>query len=234
MIICVTPEDLARDRQWQHGGKMIEMFGDRSSPWEGPCGHLVRQPEGHIVHPHFHEADQYQVFVAGSGHIGGHAVRTGAVHYSDAFSGYGPIIPDAEGCSYMTLRPTFDTSHHPLPQEAKRAKGRSGRQQTVHMDLSEGERAQIETLFSRPDGAAAHQLNLKPHETAPKLETPGGAYWLVMRGPVEIDGRACPAQSCLWVGEGETRPAMVAGDAGATVVALNFPDSRSRAARLGG
>lgn len=231
MIICMTPEDLARERQWQYGGRMIEMFGDRSSPWDGPCGHLVRQPPDHVIHPHFHEADQYQVFVAGGGHIGGHAVKTGSVHYADGYSGYGPITPDAEGCAYMTLRPSFDTSHHPLPRDAGLARGRSGRQHTAHLDLSRANRRGVDTLFSRPDGVAAYQLDLGPHAPEPALEIAGGSYWLVMGGSVRIDARPCPAETCLWVGESEARPQIIAGADGATLAVLCFAPSHSRAAR---
>jgi len=234
MIICMTPEDLARDRKPQYGGRMIEMFGDRSSPWEGPCGHLVRQKAEDIVAPHFHEADQYQVFVAGSGRIGGHEVRTGSVHYADAYSGYGPIVPNAEGCSYMTLRPTFDKSHHPLPQEAILARGRRGRQHTADMDLSSGAREGVDTLFHRPDGMAAYQQDVGPHQPLPKIEMAGGSYWLVMRGGVVIDGRPCPAETCLWVGEAENRPEMIAGEDGATVAVLCFADRRGHAGRSAG
>ena len=233
MIICVTPEDLARDRKPQYSGKMIEMFGDRSTPWEGPCGHRVFQTSEDIVAPHFHEADQYQVFVSGGGRIGGHEVKTGSIHYADAFSGYGPIVPAAEGCSYMTLRPTFDKSHHPLPKEAHLAGGRRGRQHMADMDLSSGGREGIDTLFRRPDGVAAYQQNAGPNQPLPGLEIAGGSYWLVVNGSVAIDGRQCPADTCLWVGEGEPRPEMITGDDGATVAILCFADRRSAAGRVG-
>ncbi len=131
MIICVTPEEV-KARVPITGGQgttVHEIVGDRSTPWDGPCGHLVTQAPVDVVPPHFHEADQYQVFVAGSGRIGGHPVAVGTVHYSDGYSGYGPIVPDADGCAYLTLRPTFDTSHHNLPADAALARGRKGRQQ---------------------------------------------------------------------------------------------------------
>ena len=231
MIICLTPEDLARERKPQYGGRLIQMFGDRSTPWDGPCGHLVLQKPDDVVHPHFHEADQYQVFVKGDGRIGGHEVRVGSIHYADCYSGYGPIVPNAEGCAYMTLRPTYDTTHHSLPKEAKLAQGRRGRQHRADMDLSSADRHGVEALFQRPDGVAAYQQDAAPHEPLPTIEMTGGSYWLVMRGSVQIDGRACPSETCLWVGEGETRPDMIAGDDGATVAVLCFADSRSREAR---
>lgn len=231
MIICVTPEDLARDRTPQYGGRLVEMFGDRSRPWDGPCGHLVHQKPEDTVAPHFHEADQYQVFVAGSGRIGGHEVRTGSVHYADSYSGYGPIVPNAGGCSYMTLRPTFDTSHHSLPQEAKLAQGRRGRQHNADLDLSSGDRDALRTLFRRPDGVAAYQQDAEPDAPLAPIEVAGGSYWLVMQGAVVIDGRSCPAGTALWVGEAQARPAMIAGPDGATVAVLCFADAASQALR---
>jgi hypothetical protein len=142
-------------------------------------------------------------------------------------------LPNPEGCSYVTLRPTFDTSHHSLPQEAKLAHGRRGRQHTVDMDLASDDRGGTTTLFRRPDGVAAYQQDVAPHQPLPDVQTTGGGYWLIMRGSVVIGGRTCPAETCLWVGEAENRPEMIAGEDGATVAVLCFADRQSQAARAG-
>jgi len=231
MIICVTPEDLARDRTPKYNGRVTEMFGDRAVPWDGPCGHLVRQRHKDSNPPHFHEADQYQIFVAGEARVGGHQVKAGSVHYSDGYSGYGPIEAGPDGCTYLTLRPVFDTSNHPLPQDAKLARGRKGQQQVAEMDLGDGAREGVATLFQRPDGVGVYQQDAAPGAALPEVPTTGGSYWLVMKGEVAVDGRPCPEGTCLWVGEGETRPAMTAGAEGATVAVMCFAARQSAAAR---
>src|SRR3954464_12357154 len=66
-----------------------------------PMAFLVEQPPGSVVQTHFHEANQFQLVVGGSGTLGKHAVQPIAVHYSNAFSAYGPITAGEEGLQYL-------------------------------------------------------------------------------------------------------------------------------------
>src|SRR5215207_4440094 len=52
---------------------------------------LTRRPPGDVIAPHFHEIAQYQVVVEGKGRIGKHALEPLTVHYTDAYTPYGPI-----------------------------------------------------------------------------------------------------------------------------------------------
>ena len=74
-----------------------------------PMAFLVEKDAGAVVKPHFHIADQYQVVVQGGGSLGKHAIGTVAVHYTDAYSAYGPIIANDHGVSWFTLRNTWDS-----------------------------------------------------------------------------------------------------------------------------
>src|SRR6201986_2249690 len=40
------------------------------------------------VQAHFHEVDQFQIVVEGSGSLGREPVRVGAVHYTDGYTSY--------------------------------------------------------------------------------------------------------------------------------------------------
>jgi len=231
MIICVTPEDMARDRAPKFDGRLVELFGDRNLPWDGPSGHLVNQRAADANPPHFHEADQYQLFIAGEGRVGGHAVAPGSVHYADGFSGYGPIVAAPEGCSYLTLRAAHDTSSHKLPEEAALAQGRKGRQHMGAFDLSDGRQPGVETLFERADGVATYQVDAAPGAAVSQPPVVGASYWVVMKGEALVDGHPCPARTCLWVGQGEARPAMTAGPEGVTLAVLCFAPRDSQAAR---
>jgi len=195
-------------------GKACQLFGDRTKPWDGPCGHSVTQSAEHAVKPHFHEADQFQVVIDGAGHVGGHPVQVGSIHYADGFAGYGPIVAQDGGLTYLTLRSSFDTTHHRLPYEAERAKGRRGRQHMAEVDYAAGA-AGLVTLVSRDDGMGVRQQRLAPGEALAGLETPGGRYCLVMEGSSEIDGRLCSKHACLWVGQGDVCPPIVGGPEGA-------------------
>jgi hypothetical protein len=228
MILCVTPED--REKRREPGNK-VELFGDRAVPWDGPCGHLVTQGPDVANPAHFHEADQFQIFVAGSGRIGNHRVKVGTIHYADGYRGYGPIVPDQGGCSYLSLRPTYDTSRHLIPQEAELARGRKGGQRMAEFDLSADVSPGVTTLLYRNDGVGAYQQNMDANQPLPMVETKGGSYWLVLKGSIRCDGRDCPTETCIWVGEGEARPEMIAGSDGATVIVMCFAVLQSQQER---
>src|SRR6516165_8499604 len=64
-----------------------------------PMAFLVEKGPGAVTRPHCHQADQFQVVVAGRGMFGDHEFSDGAVHYTDAYSAYGPIITVPSGSS---------------------------------------------------------------------------------------------------------------------------------------
>src|SRR6202042_1761787 len=70
-----------------------------------------------VVKPHFHQADQYQVVVQGGGRLGTHDVGTVAVHYTDAWSAYGPIVAADDGIAWFTLRNAWDPGARYMPTE---------------------------------------------------------------------------------------------------------------------
>ena len=76
---------------------------------------LVEKEPHAVVKPHFHQADQYQVIVQGGGRLGTHDVGTVAVHYTDAWSAYGPIVAADEGISWFTLRNAWDSGARYMP-----------------------------------------------------------------------------------------------------------------------
>src|SRR5215470_18719270 len=69
-----------------------------------PVGFLTQRPRGDIIPPHFHEVDQFQVVVDGRGTIGKHALEPVTVHYTDAYTPYGPITTVGDGMLFYTLR----------------------------------------------------------------------------------------------------------------------------------
>lgn len=231
MVITITPEDCARDRTPLYGGRVVELFGDRSRPWDGPCGHLVHQRASDDNPTHFHEADQFQIFVAGSGSLGGHAVKPGFIHYADGYRAYGPIVADERGCSYVTLRPSFDTSHHMVSESAALARGRKGGQKIGQVDLSPAAMPGLKTIFFRDDGVAAYQQVVSAGESVEPVEVKGGSFGLILKGEAWIDGRLCSEGSCVWVGEGEACPPMMAGKDGLVLALLCCASAEAQAGR---
>src|SRR5258706_2736089 len=65
---------------------------------ESPHAFLIEVPGNSETPAHFHRVPQYQVFVQGGGKLGRrHVVETVTIHYTDEFTGYGPIFAGSEG-----------------------------------------------------------------------------------------------------------------------------------------
>ena len=79
-----------------------------------PQAFLIEMHAGETILPHFHEVDQFQVFVAGSGGMGRQPAATLAVHFAEHHTGYGPINAGPQGYSYFTLRARSDPGAHYL------------------------------------------------------------------------------------------------------------------------
>ncbi len=69
---------------------------------------VEQQIPGSRILPHFHGIDQFQVFMDGEGKLGRHPVAPISVHYTNAYTGYGPIVAGHHGLAYYVLRPGFD------------------------------------------------------------------------------------------------------------------------------
>src|SRR5262245_6237067 len=84
--------------------------GDGTIKEHQPQAFLIEMSANEVIVPHFHEVDQFQVFVSGSGNVGraAEAHQPLMVHYADHHTGYGPINAGPHGYSYFTLRAKSD------------------------------------------------------------------------------------------------------------------------------
>ena len=73
-----------------------------------PMAYLVRQSADSEIQAHYHQADQFQLFVHGTGRIGTHALHGLTLHYAGALSPYGPIVSQSDGLQYLTFRNRWD------------------------------------------------------------------------------------------------------------------------------
>ena len=87
-------------------GQYIEDNEEKDN--ELPQGFLVYQPPGSVTPPHFHETNQFQVFVEGSGRVGRHAALPITVQYASGHTPYGPIEAGVTRVRYFTLRQQWD------------------------------------------------------------------------------------------------------------------------------
>ena len=126
MILTANSEVVRQTRRKTGNGWLTTFIGEnrntlkqgQTPPAAGvlyPMAFLVEKEPHAVTKPHFHEADQYQVIVQGGGRLGTHDVGTVAVHYTDAWSAYGPIVAADEGISWFTLRNTWDSGARYMP-----------------------------------------------------------------------------------------------------------------------
>lgn len=215
-------------------GKYVE--GNEVNDNGLPQGFLVEQPPGSVTLPHFHETNQFQVFVDGIGSMGKYAAEPLTVQYANGHTPYGPIKASETGVKYFTLRQRWDPGAKYMP--ASREKLVKGNQRTrikANIPLTtDAERAAlaapaIDTIFEREDdGMAAwlYRVAGGASATMPNAAGTGGQYLVVAAGELQHDGKAYEKWSTLFVTDDEPPPTLTASDSGLDLLVLQFPALR--------
>jgi hypothetical protein len=195
-----------------------------------PMAFLVEQDPGSTAHAHFHQQDQFQLVVNGKGTVGLHEAGPVTVHFTGAYTAYGPIKADPEtGIWYFTLRNGFDPGARFMEKPENRALLRTvpGRK---HRESVAGPlpapTAPLETLLGpEPDGMGAWRYRVAAGETftGPNPAGGRGQYWVVTAGDMIRDDEALPVRSCVFVYPDDAPFTARAGSAGLEVVAMQFP-----------
>lgn len=213
--------------------KGIYVAGNEANDDGRPQGFLVHQPPNAVTPAHFHEPNQFQVFVGGKGRMGAHPAAPLTVQYANGHTPYGPIVAGEEGVEYFTLRQRWDPGAKYLP--ASRDLLRKGNQRTrirggvaVADAATRSARKAIEAeviLPEEPDGLGAWMWRLGPGG-ATKLPDPresGGQYLIVAAGTLVANGQALDRLSAVFVNSEECPYAITAGPDGLDLLVLQFP-----------
>lgn len=205
---------------------------------ESPQAFLIETPGNSETPAHFHRVPQYQVFVHGSGKLGRkHAVETVTFHYTDEFTGYGPILAANDGLSYFTLRSFFDPGAENVNQPGVREKLRPSARRYLVVGPDKIRVSSVESLAARRD--IALDCVIEPHEDGlaayvmragsglkvigPDPSAGGGQYWLVLSGALLHQGAEYVRHSLIWVSRSEPPLAVTAADGGVEIAVLQFP-----------
>jgi hypothetical protein len=214
--------------------------GEATPSSEGlyPMAFLVEKQAGAVVQPHFHQADQFQVVVQGSGRLGVHEVAGIAVHYTDAYSAYGPIVAADEGVAWFTLRNAWDPGARYMPEHRRRL--REARARYQHREatcgplppLTEAELAALTDASGSqviPEGADGlgtwrYAVPAGGTVTGPDPASGGGQFWLVSAGSAAVAGGSqLSVQSCVFVAPNEPVCCFGVGPSGADLLCMQFP-----------
>jgi hypothetical protein len=194
-----------------------------------PMAFLVEQDPGSVANAHYHQQDQFQVVVGGSGVMGTHEVGPVTVHFAGAYTAYGPIrAHPIEGVTYFTLRNGFDPGARFMADARNRTalrhmKGRMHREAVAGLLPDSSGAAAV--LGPDADGMGAWRYRLAPHERAIGAEPSSGRgqYWVVLAGGMQLGSELLPARSCVFVGPQATGFTAAAGQDGLDVLAMQFP-----------
>ena len=201
-----------------------------------PQAFLLEMNANEVLRQHFHQVDQFQVFVSGSGRMG-RTMEVQApivVHYSDHHTGYGPIIAGPQGYAYFTLRAQHDggATYIGEPGYRDRLKPSRKRHFTVPVVLSIApvlaeRREAVVQLLAEPedDGLGASLIRLGPggRATGPDPRGCGGQYFLVLNGDLESGKQGYGPWSLLFVTSTEPALELQAGGSGLELLVLTFP-----------
>jgi hypothetical protein len=244
MVQAVSINDVAGKRRQLLGGSGGEpnwqtgYFGKKAEDGKvknAPQAFRIDMPANKVIKPHFHEVDQYQVFVAGTGKFGRDDASTVAVHYADHYTGYGPIVAGPGGFSYFTLRAQTDTGAVYLHNDGFREKLKPSRKRhhtvtsvglSIEPVLATRETVSIEPLFEADtDGLACFMLRVGAGKetVCPDPKGSGGQYIFIVNGDLVLGEQSYPPYSMVWVAADDGALAFKAGPSGAEVLVLQYP-----------
>ena len=235
MALAVAFDDVRKNQEKRETpgktGKSTIFLGSRDTP-DYPHARLAEQDPGRYTAPHFHTHDQFQIVVGGKGKFGRHQVAPFGLHFTRAYTPYGPLIADErEGLTFIVLRTKFDPGSHDIPDERDlllQVPDRHPLQITSHADFPAFQ-SQI-ALHALPEvhdenGLSAYALSMKPHTATLAPDPSGGAgqYVVVVKGSVLHDEKEYRAPALIYVWPDETPCQVTSGAAGLDALVVNFP-----------
>jgi hypothetical protein len=213
--------------------QLTDVFGRADSRSGSPQVFLVEMPPRRVIYPHFHGVPQFQLVVDGSGKLGRHGIDGRVLHYTDAWTSYGPIEAGASGLSFFTIRCRPDVGAHYMPGQRDERGGPAGEQFTVALGATRAaapdDTAQV-VMQRASDGMSAHDITLRagaPWHADPVTEASDHDYLLVvLDGSVRVGEREYAPWSWASVVSTVEDGAVVAGGSeGGRFLQLRFPDS---------
>ena len=237
MILVGTRDNAAARRRQVPIGNAIfyrsEWIDHGRDPQWAPNVILVEQPPNATLVAHFHQTNQFQMFVEGSGTLGPHVIEPYLVHYAGAFTGYGPLVAGPRGIKYFTLRAGWDSGFIPISERERMQRGPKRHAESAVFSSSVpgpasetrngwGSRALI-PMESDGLGATFTQLGADEPWRITGNPSSQGQFVVVLEGSLHYDETELGIWANLFVSADEAPLQLTAGARGATVVAMHMP-----------
>jgi rubredoxin len=201
---------------------------------DAPTAALNRYPGGESRYSaaHFHAVDQFQVMMEGSGTMGRHAVQPYSVHFSRAYTPYGPLISAKEtGWGFIVLRSRRDSGAQRFPDSLEKLKtipNRNPWQVTAAARFAEvtGDVATLDVPEIQDEqGLYTRTITLASNArtSSPDQKGGDGQYIVLVNGSVLHEGVEKPSPTVIFLKRDEAPIALKAGAQGAQLIVMNFP-----------
>jgi hypothetical protein len=237
-------EDNVDPREGKDGHYWTSTYGFDGADSGTPQAFLVRLFTPQIGAPHFHPVDQFQIFFPADGATYLRSpIEHPVVHYTDAYSTYGPFAAGDPWFEFYTLRarPTDEIMWMPEERHLMRKRG----QRNLHQDLGPsvigappgpGQAVSRSVLDETDDHMSAVFVAAAPGAPLPTTSAVGtsGRYHCVLSGELVFDGRVYGPRSLGWSDAGSDAPELTAGPDGVEVLVLTFPFPSTEAIGLDG
>ena len=181
---------------------------------------------------HYHAVDQFQIIVEGKGDFGRHAVSPYCVHFSRAYTPYGPLHSDPkDGWAFITLRTKFDPGAQRFPaktEQLKQVPDRRPWQVTQKVPFSPpgpGVSVVDATDIIDDQGLFTKTITMAPGTTYRTPDPSGGdgQYVLVVKGGLLHEGSERKAYTIVFIEPHEGSFEVQAGAEGLEAIIMNFP-----------
>jgi len=192
---------------------------------------------GRLARAHFHEINQFQIIVDGKGKLGRHDVSPYCVHFSRAYTPYGPLQSDKEvGWGLLTLRTRYNTGPQRFPDSQEKLKQIPNRrpwQITKKVSIpAQGPGIILQDVPEIKDkqGLFVHALTMAPHTrtAAPDPSGGDGQFVVVVKGSLVHNNKEHNALTVAFIKPVEDAFQIHAGAQGLEALILNFPQVTPR------
>jgi len=227
---------LKRRNQAQTGAKIG--FFDYPDDHEMPHATLNEHAPGPYLDPvHFHSVDQFHVLIDGEFRMGKEQLTTYAVHFSRAYTPYGPLV-STTGFTFLVLRAHRDIGPQHISKELdqlKRVPNRKPWQLKRPVNFPGLAMGTSHALCAVPEmrddaGLGVYSLQMQPNATtsAPDPAPGDGQYVIVLKGSFLHENKEHQGLSLVFVRPEDEPFKLHAGAQGLEAIILNFPDTRRR------
>jgi hypothetical protein len=202
---------------------------DRKPAQRGGQAFLNEFVPGHVIKPHFHVVDQFQIVVKGSATLGKHLLRPVAIHYTDAYTPYGPIVVQDEGMAFFNFRSRVDPGAQFMPEFRDRMPRTAGRTLYGDIRLQLGAETGCATRMDaiveqQDDGLGVYEILAAPNARLKDDLIQGGLRFdLVIDGTLQCEGSSLPRDSVVLGDPGDVLRGRRAGPEGLHLLQCQLP-----------